>query len=118
MIRKSISTSLMICLLLVWSLSGCALLQTALSTPEKKYLAARMEYNKQLTTYVQKFQVQDQATKDVWKEKYSPVFKTADSVLDAWSLLLGGTLPTADNEQEWLDMKNKLIDVINDLTTK
>jgi len=91
-------------------------MQKAFSTPEKQYLSARTEYNKQLTSYVQLFQKQDGATKEIWKVKYTPIFVAADTILDGWSMSLSGNLPSIQDEQKWLDMKNKLIDLIVELS--
>ena len=120
MIRKSVNVSLVACFLFVWGLVGCAgmqsLMDNAFATPQKKYLVARTEYNKQLSKYSELYQKQDEATKTVWKEKYSSKFVVIDKILDAWSIALNGGLPTANNEKDWLDMKDDLIDMIANLS--
>ena len=122
MIRRRINISLALCFVFVWSLAGCAgmqaLMDRAFATPQKKYLVARTEYNKQLSKYSQLFQKQDEATRAVWREKYSSKFVAIDKVLDAWSIALNGGLPTADNEKDWISMKDDLIDMIANLSKK
>ena len=94
-------------------LIGCAVMGINLDTPEKKYLGARAELNLLLEQYIQ---VQGVVSDDD-HAKATQAFKSADSALDAWELMLGQkNYDFSKDVQAWLTAKNIILDVLRKVT--
>jgi hypothetical protein len=114
MVRKTVRPILAV-LVLVLALSGCATWQTATSeSPEKQYLAARMEFNNTLTRYLMYKSRATQEQQAQWTEDYDHLFREGAIILDAWGLYLeaGNADLSYEKQMEFIEFKNTLIDLL------
>lgn len=86
-------------LCLIMAFAACAAIQTTLSSDDRKYLAAREEFNNLLEQYIQ---MQDTIS-DSTHEKIKTAFIAGDSALDAWSRHLDTGQPYQDDILLWGD---------------
>jgi len=105
--KRKISLALIVVLLLVF---GCGSRQ--LDTPDKKYLAARMELNKTMKSYLAHRSTLSEEDRKAMAEKVYPYFKNADLALDAWSAALLGEGSIYIAEEEFLMAKKSLITLL------
>ena len=88
--------------------------QINIDTPEKKYLAARMEFNKTIKSYLAHktlLPIEEQAALSA---KYKIYFQEVDQALDAWSLIVvgGETGNEFQAEAAFLTAKQTLINLL------
>ncbi len=105
--KRRVSLALIFVLLLVF---GCAGRQ--LDTPDKKYLAARMELNKTMKSYLLHRNTLPEAEKKAMSEKVYPYFRNADLALDAWGAALSGEGDIYMAEEQFLTAKKFLITLL------
>lgn len=99
-------------LVLVLLLLVVAACVTAPANPKTAYLQARIEFNTLLRQYLSYY---NQATTEVqveWKEKVDSLFKDAGNVLDLWGAALKQGQPGLEQQQRYLELKNKLLDAL------
>jgi hypothetical protein len=89
---------------------GCAGLQ--IDTPEKAYLAARDEFNSMLSQYLLHYNSGTPEQQVNWKEQIDPQFEKGNVMLNAWATALKLKEDPAAHEQEFLNLKNALIDML------
>jgi len=92
---------------------GCAGLN--IDTPDKAYLAARDEFNSMLSQYLLHYNGGTAEQQVNWKEQIDPQFEKGNVVLNAWSTALKLKEDPAAHEQEFLALKNALIDMLADM---
>jgi hypothetical protein len=88
MVRKALSIFMVMLFLVV---AACANSQEInIDTPEKKYLAARMEFNKTIKSFLAHKTLLPLEQQQVFSDKYRVYFQEVDKALDAWSLIVVG----------------------------
>jgi hypothetical protein len=92
---------------------GCAGMQ--IDTPGKAYLAARDEFNSMLSQYLLHYNGGTPEQQAKWKAEIDPQFEKGNVVLDAWSTALKMKEDPTAHEQEFLNLKNALIDMLADM---
>ena len=96
-----------------YACAGCAAIE--LDSPEKKYLAARSEFNLLLQQYIQ---VQDHISETDHAIAKEAFFASA-AALDVWEMSLGQPGYNAMNDiQVWLTTKNTILKIIGGLYVK
>ena len=112
MVRKALSIIMVMLFLVVAACAGTQ--EIKIDTPEKKYLAARMEFNKTIKSFLAHknlLPVEDQAELSA---KYRVYFQEVDKALDAWSLIVVGGEPgnVFEAEAAFLTAKQSLINLL------
>jgi len=83
-------------------------------TPEKQYTVVRIEFNKVVAGYLMEKAKQNNEVHAQWTKDVDPIVSDAETALDAWGLALDAQdlNLTMENEQKFLDAKNKLLDML------
>lgn len=90
--------------------NGCAGWQ--IDTNEKIYLTARDEFNSMLGQYLLHYKSGTPEQQEKWKAQIDPQFEKGSVMLDAWSTALKMKADPSAHEQEFLVLKNMLIDML------
>ncbi len=110
--RKVLALVLVLCFFGV-ALSSCAIFQkSGLDTPAKKYLAARMELNKTMKSYLGYRVALPEAERMALTAKVYPYFERTDLALDAWSAALNGEGIIWAAEDDFLLAKRSLMTLL------
>lgn len=107
--------AILILIVLSLAVSSCVPLQTATDlSHEKRYLAARMEFNNLLSRYLLYKSKEPLDVQGIWTEKYDNVFREGALILDTWGMYLSVDDITSSQESqaEFLEFKNSLIDML------
>jgi hypothetical protein len=97
-------------------LTACGTIDIFLGQSAKEaYLGASLEFNDLVRQYEQYYQEADTELKAELKDNVDPLILKGDTVLDAWALALALGQPTAENQQEWINLKNEIIDALASL---
>lgn len=117
MVRKSAMLT-MVLLALAVILTGCATMYggTAPETPEKTYLASRIEFNNLLTRYMLYKSKETPEVKAEWTEDFDHLFVEGSLILDAWGsyIDLKDWDMSTEQETKFIEFKNTLIDLLVD----
>ena len=107
--RKHIP-SIIVSILLIFMV-GCAYFQDVKipETPHGKYLSARMQFNKMLGQYLGYYEMATPEDQAKARENIDPIFESGAAALDAWKLGLEEGVPTDEQEQEMLKLKNQIL---------
>jgi len=99
----------LVILFLCGSLISCATLGIDLNTPQKKYLAARVEFNDMMEQYIKVA-----ATIPMEKRvNIRTALKATDTALDTWEKhVMDKNYDFTKDRQVWLDCKNLLLEVL------
>jgi hypothetical protein len=92
---------------------GCAGMQ--IDTPDKAYLAARDEFNSMLSQYLLHYNGGTPEQQAKWKEQIDPQFEKGNVILNAWATALKLKEDPYSHEQEFLALKNALIDMLAEM---
>lgn len=106
-LRFSIVTFLLVSLVGMMSLSGCATL--GIDTPEKSFLIVQKEVNTALEEYKVQLLQQDSATQELWHKTYDAPIKAMSAALDAWQQVVMGITLDSGQLEEFKKIKNELI---------
>lgn len=87
-------------------------------TPEKQYLAARLEFNDTLKRYLDYYDAAPAEVRAEWKAKFDSRFEDAKQLLDAWGLVVRGISPNEGQEERFIAAKNRLIELLAEAVTK
>jgi len=113
MVKKALSILMVLMFLMVAACAGNGQ-QIMIDTPEKKYLAARMEFNKTIKSYLAHKTLLPIEKQAALSAKYKIYFQEVDQALDAWSLIVvgGETGNEFQAEAAFLTAKQTLINLL------
>jgi hypothetical protein len=105
---KTHNLSLLLVLFVGLLVLGCATSQTGW----KAYNLSQEGLNTIQNQYIAAFKSADVETQNKWREKYTPMFREANEVLDDWEFALLVGDPTAEIELNYTRVKRRLLDAI------
>ena len=113
MVKKALSILMVLMFLMVAACAGNGQ-QIMIDTPEKKYLAARMEFNKTIKSYLAHKTLLPIEEQVALSAKYKIYFQEVDQALDAWSLIVVDGEPGNEFEAEaaFFTAKQSLINLL------
>lgn len=113
-VRNKVAVLLALMLILAVAFLGCTWVKsmTIPATPEGKYLAARVGFNKSVATYEEYYQAASEETQAKWKAEIDPFVLSGFTALDGWKLARVEGTPTAEWEREFLSLKRKLVNLL------
>ena len=97
-------------LIVVFVVASCSGMQT--ETPKQTYLKATMTFNGLLADYISDKKAAPPEIRDKWTAEIDPLFETASLALKAWGAAIKGEGPAYTEQQSYLELKNKLLDML------
>ena len=110
MVKKALSILMVLMFLVVAACAGNGQ-QIMIDTPAKKYLAARMEFNKTIKSYLEHKNLLPLEQQQALSAKYRVYFQETSLALDAWSKIVVGGEPgnVTEAESAFLAAKQSLL---------
>lgn len=108
--RRKHIPSIIVLFLLIFMV-GCSYFTgiTIPDTPHGKYLSGRLQFNKTVTSYLNYYEMASPEDQLLAQEKIDPLLIAGETTLDAWKVALNTDVPTVEQEQELIRLKNQII---------
>ena len=103
--------SLVLLMAMVFIISGCAT-----QSVWKTYSIANTEFTEIAEQYEAYYQLQDEATKTRWKEKFDPVFVRGDQALTDWRMVLNAGEDPVAQKAAFNAIKTEIIMILFELS--
>lgn len=110
MVKKALSILVVVFLMMI-AACGPSRQEIVIDTPEKQYLAARMEFNKTIKSFLDHKSLLPLEEQQALSAKYKIYFQETSLALDAWSKIVVGGEPgnVTEAESAFLAAKQSLL---------